>query len=438
MEYSFGHRFQYALSYNQEVPNIVFVFGGTVSPLTVNDTVYGSNVETTLQTSYNLCIFHSVSFEILYQLNVFGLDQLSTKKYFLCSLCSKRFEYSAEYKTHVQNCNDTDSDFQSSGNSSASDNNSNVSDGVSDDEEVVVNAQGQKTIGKDYWKHVHIRKVEQLPTDINGRNVYHLRANNRLVLLEKCRDGRPWKHDSRTKWSGYDTVRYRDCSGGFGCPNPGCEFIKQFGNANKLRFDKNKSCTICGAIGNSVVCPARKYTAFKGQTAHVYHYGRHNCAVNQKSDRPSQAVANALKIDPNVKPSGIQSNAILSDMRSRKTWVEIEKTVKKVTNKKNIANEKIKQRRIMNPKGTGFDALFEYKLFSDEKDKLYIFAIDENKQYVFKTSERKMKMAYEMQNNDHFLCGEYCCFDGKVKRTKDFTTLTASVYHPLLQKQIPH
>ena len=35
------------------------------------------------------------------------------------------------------------------------------------------------------------------------------------------------------------------------------------------------------------------------------------------------------------------------------------------------------------------------------------------------------------------LVNEYCCFDGKVKRTAKFTTLTASVYHLLLQKQIP-
>ena len=31
---------------------------------------------------------------------------------------------------------------------------------------------------------------------------------------------------------------------------------------------------------------------------------------------------------------------------------------------------------------------------------------------------------------------EFCCFDGKVKRCKGHTTLTASVYHPFLQKQV--
>ena len=50
-----------------------------------------------------------------------------------------------------------------------------------------------------------------------------------------------------------------------------------------------------------------------------------------------------------------------------------------------------------------------------------------------------MKIAYSMDNTtgNHFLSKEYCYFDGKVKITKYFTTLTASIYHPLLQKQVP-
>jgi len=40
-------------------------------------------------------------------------------------------------------------------------------------------------------------------------------------------------------------------------------------------------------------------------------------------------------------------------------------------------------------------------------------------------------------NGDHFLSSEFCFFDGKRKRSRGFVTLTASVYHPLLRKQIP-
>ena len=41
------------------------------------------------------------------------------------------------------------------------------------------------------------------------------------------------------------------------------------------------------------------------------------------------------------------------------------------------------------------------------------------------------------KDGDHFLKDEYCFFDGKVKRCRGFVTLTASVYHPLLRKQVP-
>ena len=41
------------------------------------------------------------------------------------------------------------------------------------------------------------------------------------------------------------------------------------------------------------------------------------------------------------------------------------------------------------------------------------------------------------RSKDHFLSEEFCYFDGKVKRCKGFTSLTASVYHPLLRKMVP-
>ena len=49
-----------------------------------------------------------------------------------------------------------------------------------------------------------------------------------------------------------------------------------------------------------------------------------------------------------------------------------------------------------------------------------------------------MKMAANMsKTGDHFLSTEFCFFDGKRKRCKGFVTQTASLYHPLLCKQIP-
>ena len=49
-----------------------------------------------------------------------------------------------------------------------------------------------------------------------------------------------------------------------------------------------------------------------------------------------------------------------------------------------------------------------------------------------------MKIALNMgREGEHFMREEYCYFDGKVKRCRNFVTLTASTYHPILKKQIP-
>ena len=65
-----------------------------------------------------------------------------------------------------------------------------------------------------------------------------------------------------------------------------------------------------------------------------------------------------------------------------------------------------------------------------------IYKCDENEQVVFKSSRNQLERAKEMDyTGDHFLAKEYCHFDGNHKRVRDFVTLTASVYHPLLRKQ---
>ena len=48
-----------------------------------------------------------------------------------------------------------------------------------------------------------------------------------------------------------------------------------------------------------------------------------------------------------------------------------------------------------------------------------------------------MKIASSIDTDgDHFIHEEYCHFDGNHSKVKAFVTLSASVYHPLLQKQV--
>ena len=57
--------------------------------------------------------------------------------------------------------------------------------------------------------------------------------------------------------------------------------------------------------------------------------------------------------------------------------------------------------------------------------------------FVFKGSRQKEKIALNINRNGyHFLKNEFCYFDGKYRRCRGFVTLTASVYHTLLRKQV--
>ena len=76
-----------------------------------------------------------------------------------------------------------------------------------------------KIYGESTWKDVPCEKVETIPNDVDGLKHYVVKDKSRSSLLAKCRDGRKWKRDSCTKWSGYDSVRYLNSEGSFYCPN---------------------------------------------------------------------------------------------------------------------------------------------------------------------------------------------------------------------------
>ena len=123
---------------------------------------------------------------------------------------------------------------------------------------------------------------------------------------------------------------------------------------------------------------------------------------------------------------------------------QVDKEASKLVDCKWISNQKQAVRRELNPQGENFEALVTFKHFCDPKDPYYVYKINDSRgnpgspTYVFKTSKAKLLMANNMNKDGvHFLNKEYCFFDGKKKRCRNYTTLTASVYHPLLKKQIP-
>ena len=198
-----------------------------------------------------------------------------------------------------------------------------------------------------------------------------------------------WQQNSRTKWRNFDSVRYKNCSGGLICPNYQCPYREKFSLANQINFEKNRLCSLCGATGEKVECFARKYIAMKGKSAYVYHYGQHQCRAKLVQQRQTDIIAQAMKSNPTIKPSAVQSQTVLTALRSRKPLDQVFNTANKVTDCTKISNEKIKQTKLQQLNGTSFEGIREYKKYIDSSDKLLVAEINDSEQYVFKESLEK-------------------------------------------------
>ena len=218
-------------------------------------------------------------------------------------------------------------------------------------------------IKRSVWNDKVAMQVTHIPYDIDGRKIYTVNGN-RDQVMKRCKDGRNWKPDSRTSWAGYFTVRYRDCRGTSTCPNSTCNFLMEYKAVNTTQFDRFGNCRVCGAKGFTEYCPARKYICLRENAADIYHYGKHTCTAKLIND-VSNEVATSIATNPHVKPSEIQGNTLLSAMRKRKSWEEIEQNAKKMINRKSISNEKIKQRKVLQPEGGNFAAVTQYKEYTD-------------------------------------------------------------------------
>ena len=88
-------------------------------------------------------------------------------------------------------------------------------------------SQRQKKVSKVLWMDEPVQTVNSIPYNIDGITVYKIKARNTVLRLEALKDGRKWNKDSTTQWTGFASVRYRVCSGGYTCPNTECLFFKQ-------------------------------------------------------------------------------------------------------------------------------------------------------------------------------------------------------------------
>jgi hypothetical protein len=240
-------------------------------------------------------------------------------------------------------------------------------------------------------------------------------------------------------------MRFANCRGSRICNNNNFPYKKEYGVINKLQFNKDNTCTACGTHADLIYCPARRYIQIKQTKLNIFHCGLHTCPVrSQSSEKPVETVKEMFKKNPNLKPSEVQSALLVSSLRSEQDWSKIDAQASQLVDRKWIENQKATVRKEVNPLGENFEGLVTFKNFCDRKDEFYVYKINDSRgnpdlpTFVFKTSSTKLQMAHHMdKDGDHFLSEEYCFFDGKQQRCRNFTTLTASVYHPLLRKQIP-
>ena len=131
--------------------------------------------------------------------------------------------------------------------------------------------------------------------------------------------------------------------------------------------------------------------------------------VKQKAPvRILQKVAKPITINPIIKPSEIQSNVILADLRDRKKREDVDKTIKSVTNVRKISNEKVKMVKKLQPSSKGFPELKALQPYLVERDRFLMYKINENSQCVFKASLEKIKFAKSMhRNNSAYMSSDY-------------------------------
>ena len=128
------------------------------------------------------------------------------------------------------------------------------------------------------------------------------------------------------------------------------------------------------AIGDFEKCSERKYVAtLQDDIIHIFHHGVHTCKAKEKTMHPIKLIESSIATNPFAKPSETQSNAILADLRQRKGWDEVKKTVESVINIKDISNEKIKQKKKLAPQQKIFESIRDLNSYVDEKDKYLIY-----------------------------------------------------------------
>ena len=73
--------------------------------------------------------------------------------------------------------------------------------------------------------YITMTNVDQIPFSIDETKCFEIVGKSRSDVLHKSRDGRSWKRNTRSNWTGYKSFGYYDCRGCFSCLNVNCVFF---------------------------------------------------------------------------------------------------------------------------------------------------------------------------------------------------------------------
>ena len=104
------------------------------------------------------------------------------------------------------------------------------------------------------WANTAVQCVQRTTADINEEVIFNIKSTNRISLLALCQDWRSWKHDSRSDWLQYRSVRNRDCTGFKMFAEDNCIFYINFGERKQNYFDKNGNCAYCASSPQHIDC----------------------------------------------------------------------------------------------------------------------------------------------------------------------------------------
>lgn len=130
----------------------------------------------------------------------------------------------------------------------------------------------------------------------------------------------------------------------------------------------------------------------KKRSVFVYHWGKHTCPFKPVISKPKEEIKRTVSENPNLTPSQIQSNIIVSKMRQESDWALIEKSAAEVIDRKWISNEKQKIKAKTEPHGHNFEAVAHFKQYADSRDPYYVHKLNDRRgnpekpSFVFKTS----------------------------------------------------